>query len=583
MQLIQGLKYLWKKPDAALVTKGAVLDVAAKYNIAIPLAQTLLARGYTTDEAITSYLFSSFEKDVASPSLLKDAEKAVDRILYAIDHQEKILIFGDYDVDGITSSSLMMACLLPLGAQVNFYLPHRAKEGYGLSTKVVHRAADNGYKVIITVDNGTTAFEQALAAKDRGVDLIITDHHRPHDHLPEAFALVNPHQSDCLYPFKDFAGVGVSFKILALLYQKKGLPLPEKAYELLLLGTIADVVPLLGENRFWVRHGLRWIHEKNTLSLTVLKSNAKITKARLSATDIGFRITPQINALGRLEDARQGVKFLLGSDVQETETVGKILFELNEARKLIERSIFEDVQGCIAQGTINVSQEMVLMAGGKNWAPGVIGLVASRIVGAYGRPVLLFHLTDKGKAKGSCRSVEGLNMFEALQAHSHLLDQFGGHAMAAGLALDQDKLPALKEGLEAYVAARLTPEDLKQKIKCDAEITLSEVSKKLIQDMELFEPFGAQNSQPLFHLKNVTLAQPAQLLKDEHVKCLLFSEGVIKPVIFFNRPDIYEALQAYADKPFDVAVQVTENEWQGRSSVELLGLDISFLGTKECV
>jgi single-stranded-DNA-specific exonuclease len=572
MQSIQGLKYVWKKP---IVDKKTVLEIAARYNVAVPLAQTLVGRGYTTDDAITSFLFSSLEKDVASPALLKDAEKAVDRILYAIEHQEKILIFGDYDVDGITSSSLMMACLLPLGAQVNFYLPHRAKEGYGLSTHIVHRAADNGYKVIITVDNGTTAFEQALAAKERGIDLIITDHHRPHEHLPEAFALVNPHQADCTYPFKDFAGVGVTFKILSLLYEKKGLALPEKAYELLLLGTIADVVPLLGENRFWVRHGLRWIYEKNTMSLSVLKANAKITKAKLSATDIGFRITPQINALGRLEDARQGVKFLLGADRRETEEVGKVLYELNEARKHIERSIFEDVQSCVARGTIDPAKEMVIMAGGKNWAPGVIGLVASRVVGAHGKPVLLFHLTDKGKAKGSCRSVEGLNMFEALQAHAHLLDQFGGHAMAAGLALDQDKLPALKEGLEAYVAERLTPEDLQQKIKCDADITLPEVSKKLLQDMELFEPFGAQNAQPLFHLKNVTLAQPAQLLKDEHVKCLLFSEGVIKPVIFFNRPDIYEKLQSYTDKSFDVAVQVTENEWQGRSSVELLGLDIA--------
>jgi len=577
MQSLQGLKYLWNIPTCE---KKAALEIAAQYNIAIPLAQTLLTRGYSDEQMINSFLFSSFEKDVFSSSLLKDAEKAVDRIISAIERKEKILIFGDYDVDGITSSSLMMACLLPLGAQVNFYLPHRTREGYGLSTAVVNRAADNGYKVIITVDNGTSAFEQALVAKERGIDLIITDHHRPHGHLPEAFALVNPHQQECAYPFKDFAGVGVTFKIVSLLYEKKGLPLPEKAYELLLLGTIADVVPLLGENRYWVRHGLRWIHERDTLSLSILKSNAKCTKSRLSATDIGYRITPQINALGRLEDARQGVKFLLGSNVQETEQVGRTLYELNEARKQIERAIFEDVQSCIARGGIDLQRELVIMAGGKEWTPGVIGLVASRVVGAYGKPVLLFHLTSKGKAKGSCRSIQGLNMFDALQAQSHLLDQFGGHAMAAGLALDQEKLPLLKEGLETYVAQRLTPEDLKQKIVCDAEITLPEVGKKLLNDLEFFEPFGAQNPQPLFHLKNVTLAQPAQLLKGEHVKCLLFSEGVIKPVIFFNRPDVYERFQAGEQDSFDVAVQVTENEWQGRSNVELIGMDIAFAATK---
>lgn len=578
MQTIKGLKYLWDVPS---VNQQKVLDIASSYNLAIPLAATLLSRGFDSKESIDSYLFSSFEKDVACASLLKDAEKAVERIIYAIDHKEKILIFGDYDVDGITSSSLMMACLAPLGALVNFYLPNRVREGYGLSTKVVHRAADNGYKVIITVDNGTTAFEQALAAKERNIDLIITDHHRPHAHLPEAFAIVNPHQVDCAYPFKDFAGVGVSFKILSLLYQKKGLPLPEKAYELLLLGTIADVVPLLGENRFWVRHGLQWIHEKETLSFSVLKSQGKITKTKVSATDIGFRITPQINALGRLEDPRQGVQFLLGSDVGETEAVGRILFELNESRKHIERAIFEEVNSCIVRGSIDLAKEMVIMAGSAEWAPGVIGLVASRLVGMYGRPVFLFHITKQGKAKGSCRSIANLNLFDALSAHTDLLDQFGGHAMAAGMALDHDKLPMLKAGLEAYVAERFTPDQLQQKIRCDAPLSLSEATKALMHDMSLLEPFGAQNTQPLFHVQSVTLAQPPTLLKDEHVKCLLFSEGIIKPIIFFNRPDIYELLKANPEARFDAAVNVTENEWQGRSNVELLGVDIAIPTQKE--
>lgn len=575
MQLFQGLKYAWKVPT---VSDDLVLQIAAKYSLAIPLAKTLVTRGYATSDAIESFLFSSLEKDVASTILMKDAEKAVDRIVRAIEQQEKILVFGDYDVDGITSSALMMACLLPLGAQVNFYLPHRAKEGYGLSTAVVNRAADNGYTVIVTVDNGTTAFEPAIVAKARGIDLIITDHHRPHDHVPDAYALVNPHQSGCAYPFKGFAGVGVIFKVISLLYEKKGLPIPEKAYELLLLGTIADVVPLIGENRFWVRHGLKWIQDKHTLSLSVLKSNAKIVKERLSSTDIGFRITPQINALGRLEDPRQGVKFLLGSDVRETEAVGRLLYELNESRKLIERSIFDEVNSCILQGSIDVKKEMVIMAGGKQWSPGVIGLVASRLVGAYGKPVILFHLTDKGKAKGSCRSIAGLNMFEALQAHAHLLDQFGGHAMAAGLALDQSNLPELKEGLERYVAERLTAEDLQQKIVCDASITLSDVTKKLLTDMELLEPFGAENPQPLFHVSGITMTNQTQLLKGEHVKCMAFCDGVIKPLIFFNRPDVYDLLQSSPNKTFQAVVQVTENEWQGRSNVELIGVDIALEG-----
>ncbi len=208
---------------------------------------------------------------------MKDAQKAVDRILKAIANKEKILIFGDYDVDGITSSALMMICLLPFGADVNFFLPHRVRDGYGISTKIVERAAQNNYTLIITVDNGITAFDPATKAKELGVDLIITDHHKPHDHLPDAFAIVNPNQVDCHYPFKSLAGVGVTFKLLSLLYEIKGLP-AIKAYELLLLGTVADVVPLLGENRFWVRHGLNYVNNIESLSFKMLKQNGKITK-----------------------------------------------------------------------------------------------------------------------------------------------------------------------------------------------------------------------------------------------------------------------------------------------------------------
>lgn len=572
MHIIKGTKFIWKVPE---VDQQQALNFASSYNLCIPLCQTLLARGFLTKDSVDSYLFSSLEKDVACASKMKDAQKAVDRINTAINNKEKILIFGDYDVDGITSSSLMMTCLLPLGAQVNFYLPHRVKEGYGLSTKVVKRAAVNGYKVIITVDNGTTAFEQAKVAKELGVDLIITDHHRPHDELPDSFALVNPHQKGCQYPFKEFAGVGVGFKILSLLYKQRGMQLPEKAYELLMLGTVADVVPLEGENRFWVRYGLQWANKMPSFSLNVLKKNGKVTRSFISSTDVGFRIAPQINALGRLEDPRQGVQFLLGTDTIETERVGTVLFELNQARKEIERSIFEDVQQLIESGKIDLEKEQVIIAGSKNWPPGVIGLVASRLVGAYARPTLLFHLTKGGKAKGSCRSIENFNVFDALQSASEVIDQFGGHAMAAGLALDAAKLPELKALLEARTRELLQPEDFQHKLALDATLTMSDVTKKLMQDMQYFEPFGAQNREPQFLLKQVSLVQKPRLLKEAHVKCSIFADGIIKPVMFFGRPDLYQLLLEQGETPFDVAVQVTENHWQGKTNIELFGLDVA--------
>ncbi len=573
MKTIIGSKYTWHIPT---VNHEETLRTAATYNLAIPLAQTLHSRGYATPEQIDNYLFSMLEKDVAHPSLLKDALKAVERIEYAITHKEKILIFGDYDVDGITSSSLMMSCLMPLGAHVNFYLPNRLKEGYGLSCKVVERAAANGYKVIITVDNGTTAFDPALLAKKHGIDLIITDHHKPHKELPDAFALVNPHQEGCTYPFKYFAGVGVSFKVLSLLYQRRGLELPEKAYELLLLGTVADVVPLLGENRFWVRHGLNWINNKESLSLKVLKTNGKVTKPKLSSTDIGYRITPQINALGRLDDPREGVLFLLGSDSKETERIGSVLWRLNETRKDVEKDIFDQVCQQIENGAIDLEKERIIIAASHNWPAGVIGLVASRVVAAYGRPTILLHLTKDGKAKGSCRSIRSFNIFDALQSAHHLLDQFGGHAVAAGLSLPLENVRALKEFLEERAAQALTPEDLEQKIVCDAHLSLPDANKKLMSDMNYFEPFGAENPEPLFYIDNVSLVGEAKILKDVHVKCMLFADGVIKPTIFFNRPDIISALQEKPTTSLSVLAHVSENIWQGKSSIELTGVDLAF-------
>lgn len=573
MAIIKGAKYLWKLPQG---DSQSIWAIAASYNLSYPIAQLLISRGYTTKDQIDSFLFSSFEKDVAHASQFKDAQKAVDRILKAIADKEKILVCGDYDVDGITSSALMMICLLPLGADINFFLPHRLRDGYGLSTKIVERAAQNKYTVLITVDNGITAFEPALKAKELGIDLIITDHHKPHDHVPQAYAIVNPSQVDCDYPFKALAGVGVTFKVLSLLYELKGMQLPHKAYELLLLGTIADVVPLLGENRFWVRYGLNYVNNVESISLKVLKQNGKLTKPLLSASDIGFSIAPQINALGRLEDARQGVKFLIGSDPVIVNEVGAVLLELNQARKEIERAIVASVETEIATKKINLDHDQVILTASADWTPGVIGLVASRFVGSYGKPTLLFHLTKDGKAKGSCRSIPEFNMFNALTACSDLIDQFGGHPMAAGLSLPAKNLPLLKERLQELILQQVAREDLQPKIRLDAEVNLPDLTKKFVDDLAHLEPFGNQNSNPHFYVKNAMLVQRPTLLKDAHVKCSVFADGVIKPIIFFNRPELFEQFQNIGQDAFDLAVQVSENHWNGKVSIELQGVDVAW-------
>ncbi len=569
---LYGSKYIWKMPD---YNSQVTAEIAALYNISYPIAQTLLTRGFSDNDHIQSFLFSTIDQEKTNTSSMKDASKAVDRLLYAIDNNEPILVSGDYDVDGITSAAMMMICLLPLHARINFFLPHRVKDGYGLSIRTIERAAANGYKVVVTVDNGITAFDPAVRAKELGIDLIITDHHKPHAHLPDAYAIVNPHQTDCSYPFKSFAGVGVTFKILSLLYERRGLSLPPKAYELLLLGTVADVVPLVDENRYWVRHGLLHVNMHESLSLKVLKSNGKIVHPTLSSTDIGFSIAPQINALGRLEDPRQAVKFLIGSDTQEIAHVGTVLFELNETRKVIERSIYQSVIKKIEQAHINLQNDLVIVAHDTSWPPGVIGLVASRIVGTYARPTILLHETDSGILKGSCRSIPEFNMFNALQTCSNLLIQFGGHAQAAGLSLYKQNLDAFKEALNNLARNQLTPFDLQHKLTVDAYAKLSDFTKKFMQDLQYLEPFGHHNAIPSFYISQVMQVQKPQLLKDAHVKCTIAAEGVVKQLMFFNRPELYPQLLDIAHNPFDIVAQVKENHWNGKTSIELTGIDIS--------
>lgn len=570
----QGSKYIWniKQYDQALVR-----DLAASNNVSIPFAQTMFSRGFTDRDQVNSYLFTSYEKNVAHPSLFKGASIAVERIIRAIEKKEKILIFGDYDVDGVTSTSIMLVSLLPLGANINYFLPNRARDGYGLSTKVVKRAQENGYSLIITVDNGITAHEAADEAFNLGIDLIITDHHRPHGTVPQALAIVNPQQADCNYPYKLFAGAGVIFKIMCLLYEHKGLTLPDKVYELLLMGTVADVVPLTGENRYWVQHGLSQINTKRSYALSVLAQNSQLNKSKWGSLDIGFMIAPQINALGRLDDPREAVKFMISSNYDDVDRVGKILKEINEERKRVDRTIYEEIEGAILNKTIDLDQEAVIMAASDNWPAGVIGLVAGKLMHNFGRPTLLFHLTSDGLAKGSCRSIPEFNMFDALEKNKDLLLSFGGHSLAAGMKLYKHNLEPLKQRLEAEVLAQLTMEQLRPKLLLDAYLELPEMTKRLMADLEQMEPFGNSNAQPLFWIKGVTLLKQPSLLKDKHLKCTVFSEGVIKPVIFFNRPELYPVLNNLGDKPFDIAGHVVKNEWNDQVSVELQGIDLMVL------
>jgi single-stranded-DNA-specific exonuclease len=362
---------------------------------------------------------------------------------------------------------------------------------------------------------------------------------------------------------------------MSLLYERYKRPLPEKVYELLMLGTIADVVPLVGENRYWVRYGLQRVQATESLSLKLLKENARFAKPRLSSLDVGFYLAPQINALGRLDDARAAVMFLLGTDIAESSRIAMQLSELNATRKSVEGKVVRDIVMRVEQGEIKLDHEPVIIATGSDWPAGVVGLAASRLVGLYNRPAMVLHLTEEGIAKGSCRSIPEINVFEILEHVRDLLISFGGHPMAAGLSIAVNNLPAFRERVYELVRARIDVTALKQRIHLDANLILPDVSKRLVEGLNYLEPFGAGHREPVFHLRNVSLVNEPQLLKDSHVKGMIFADGALKPVIFFNRPELYQRLQQHGSKPFSLAATVTENSWQGKTNVELYGMDVA--------
>ncbi|MFH1461782.1 MAG: single-stranded-DNA-specific exonuclease RecJ [bacterium] len=569
---VKGQKFLWQIAPADLKES---LRISNEHNLSLSVANILFSRGYSDKKDVSSFLFVSKEKNVHDPKLFKDSDLVLVRLLKAIDKKERILIFGDYDVDGITSTSLLLLAFLPLGANINFFLPNRKKDGYGLSAKIVQKAFDNKYDLIITVDNGITAFEAADLAYTLGVDLIITDHHRPLQTAPKALGIIDANQDDCSYPYKDLAGVGTIFKMVCMVYEQKKLDLPDKVYELLLLGTVADVAPLTGENRYWVKYGLSKVNKKRSLALNVLMQNSRLAKSRIDSLDIGFMIAPQINALGRLDDPRQAVQFLISSDQHLVEQIGLKLKQINEERKKIDNRIYLDIETAILERRIDLEKENIIIAASSDWPAGVIGLVAGRLAQNYGKPSILFHMDKKGTLKGSCRSIPEFNIFNALNANKDLLIKFGGHSFAAGLQLHKDKLPEFKVRLEELIKKEVDPADLIPKIKIDTSLDLTELNSSFLSELEKLEPFGNSNEQPVFVIENVTLQGLPQILKEKHVKCFVFSNGILKPVIFFNRPELYSFFNNLGDRSFDLAAYVTKNEWNGRINIELQGIDIA--------
>ena len=502
-----------------------VSRLTLELNLEPVIARLLAARGIATPGQAQQFLSPALAH-LHSPYLMSGLRAAVDRLRAAIERNETIFIYGDYDVDGTTAIVILKTVLELCGGRVNYHVPHRIREGYGMRDEVIELAAAQGVRLVISVDTGIRAFAAAEAAARCGVDLIVTDHHLPQaEGLPRALAVVNPNQAGCEYPCKFLCGAGVAFKIAQALLEStgRGRLLPS-FLKIVAIATIADSVPLIGENRVFARLGLEGLRDPRNPGLKALLTACQLDGSRpLSASDIAFRVAPRLNAAGRMDLADRVIDLFTEKDQARAAEMAAQLNELNGDRQLAEQKILEAIYRQI-DSTDEWSDAYSLVVAGDDWHRGVIGICATRVVERYHRPALVFSCQN-GEAHGSGRSIEAFHLLDALESCHDLFTRYGGHSHAVGCALPADRLPQLRERIEAYARQRLTPEDFVPVLDFDSEIALDNVNQRLWESLVRLEPFGAGNPRPVFVARRVKLAQPPRIMKETHVKLRVTSEN----------------------------------------------------------
>lgn len=499
----------------------AVAALAAELRLPAPVVQVLWKRRLRDATAITHFLNPRME-DLHDPFLLLDMDRAVTRIEAAIAAKEPIEIHGDYDVDGVTSTVIVKKALELIGVNAAWHIPHRLNDGYGMQVAAVEEAAARGVRLIISVDNGIRAMAAITRGVELGVETVITDHHLPEDELPPAVAVVNPNRIGCTYPNKNLCGAGVAFKLAHAILSRAGWPeqklyrILESFLKLVAIATIADIVPLTGENRIIVKHGLAGLGDVRNPGLRALLAAAGFRDRTPDSGEVAFRIAPAINASGRMDSAGQAVRMFLTNDPEEAAVIAQELFALNQDRQAAERAVVNAIFSQCAETPMNDS-DAALVFWGEGWHRGVVGIVASRVVHRFHRPAIVLGV-ENGVAQGSGRSIEAFHLLEALESMREIFTRFGGHAHAAGLTLPADSLDAFRERLRAYAAARLTPEDLQPVVEIDAILQFSDLSDNLWLALEQLGPFGMDNRCPVFAVRGVKLASPPMVWKDKHLK-----------------------------------------------------------------
>ncbi len=537
------------------------------------LSRILLKRGVDNFEKARLYFRPTLEQ-LHDPFLMKDMDVATERLHVALEKGENIQVYGDYDVDGVSGCTLLYLVLSRMvGSKVSYYIPDRISEGYGLSKEAIRESAEKGINLIVTVDCGVTAVEEIRYAKELGIDVIVCDHHEPGDELPPAVAVLDPKRPDCPYPFKELAGVGVGFKFLQGLYAHLGLEQSEldEYLDIVAIGSCADIVPLVDENRILVRHGLDRVNFNPRFGVRALIESSGLAKKEITAGLIVFVLAPRINAVGRMGDARRGVQLLAAESLQKAREMAKELEKENRLRRNVDEITFKEALE-IVETKLDPENDYAFVLYKRDWHPGVIGIVASRIVERYYRPTIMISVVD-GVGKGSARSVANFNVYEAIKECSEFLTTFGGHKYAAGLTIPEDNIPAFIEKFKEVARRELTEEDLVPVMKVDCEVELKEFDERLIRLLKLMGPFGPLNLRPIFVSRNLRVVGEPTVVGNNHLKLSVEQDGVIMSAIGFNLGDRLSHI-LNNNHVLDCAYVIEENYWNGRKELQLRLKDI---------
>ena len=542
--------------------------IAKKAGLGPEVARLLFERGIQDQESLKKFLEPSLE-DLHDPYLLHDMDKAVTRIRQAIEEGENILVYGDYDADGMTSASIVKESLEQLGAECRVYLPNRFTDGYGPNASVYkYFIEQEGISLIVTVDNGVAGHEAIELAQSMGVDVIVTDHHSMPETLPDAYAIVHPEHPNADYPFKYLAGCGVAFKLACALLEEVQVEL----LDLVAIGTIADMVSLTDENRILVQYGLEMLGHTQRIGLQEMMDMAGIAANEVTEETVGFQIAPRLNALGRLDDPNPAIDLLTGFDDEEAHEIALMIHQKNEERKEIVQSIYEEAK------TMVDPEKKVQVLAKEGWNPGVLGIVAGRLLEELGQTVIVLNIED-GRAKGSARSVEAVDIFEALDPHRDLFIAFGGHAGAAGMTLEVEKLSDLSQVLEDYVLEKGADAAGKNKLNLDEELDLEALSLETVKNFERLAPFGMDNQKPVFYIKDFQVESARTMgAGNAHLKLKIFKGEASFEVVAFGQGRW--ATEFAQTKNLELAVKLSVNQWNGQTALQLMMVDARVEGVQ---